>query len=69
ATPVLTTSREVLETVGTQQQPSAVLVALGYASWDKGQREQELLDDAWLTAPAGLNILFKTPIAERWREA
>lgn len=36
---------------------------------DKGQLEQELLDNAWLTAPADLNILFKTPIAERWREA
>lgn len=53
---VITTSRDVL-------------VALGYASWDKGQLEQELLDNAWLTAPADLNILFKTPIAERWREA
>ncbi|EBS8367647.1 YqgE/AlgH family protein [Salmonella enterica] len=66
---VITTSRDVLETLGTQQQPSDVLVALGYASWDKGQLEQELLDNAWLTAPADLNILFKTPIAERWREA
>lgn len=26
-------------------------------------------DNAWLTAPADLNILFKTPIADRWREA
>ncbi|HBI5017485.1 TPA: YqgE/AlgH family protein [Salmonella enterica subsp. enterica serovar Pullorum] len=66
---VITTSRDVLETLGTQQQPSDVLVALGYASWDKGQLEQELLDNAWLTAPADLNILFKTPIAEHWREA
>lgn len=35
----------------------------------KGQLEQEILDNAWLTAPADLNILFKTPIADRWREA
>lgn len=35
---VITTSRDVLETLGTQQQPSDVLVALGYASRDKGQR-------------------------------
>ncbi|MFK4279717.1 YqgE/AlgH family protein, partial [Escherichia coli] len=39
--------------------------ALGYASWEKGQLEQEILDNAWLTAPADLNILFKTPIADR----
>nr|WP_283568525.1 YqgE/AlgH family protein [Escherichia coli] len=59
----------MLETLGTDKQPSDVLVALGYASWEKGQLEQEILDNAWLTAPADLNILFKTPIADRWREA
>ncbi len=65
----MTTSRDVLETLGTDKQPTDVIVALGYASWDKGQLEQEILDNAWLTAPADLNILFKTPIADRWRDA
>ncbi len=31
----MTTSRDVLETLGTDKQPSDVLVALGYASWRK----------------------------------
>jgi len=66
---VITTSRDVLETLGTAEQPADVLVALGYSSWEKGQLEQEILDNAWLTAPADLNILFKTPIADRWRDA
>ncbi len=66
---VITTSRDVLETLGTDEQPADVLVALGYASWEKGQLEQEILDNAWLTAPADMNILFKTPIADRWRDA
>ena len=66
---VITTSRDVLETLGTAEQPSEVLVALGYASWEKGQLEQEILDNAWLTAPADMNILFKTPITDRWRDA
>lgn len=66
---VVTTSRDVLETLGTASQPSEVLVALGYAFWEKGQLEQEILDNAWLTAPADMNILFKTPIADRWRDA
>ena len=65
---VVTTSRDVLETLGTANQPSEVLVALGYAS-GKGQLEQEILDNARLTAPADMNILFKTPIADRWRDA
>jgi putative transcriptional regulator len=65
---VITTSRDVLETLGTADQPKDVLVALGYSSWEKGQLEQEILDNAWLTAPADQNILFKTPIADRWRK-
>ena len=33
------------------------------------KQAQEILDNAWLTAPADQNILFRTPIADRWREA
>ncbi len=47
---VMTTSRYVLETLGTDKQPSDVLVALGYASWE-GQLEQEILDNAWRQPP------------------
>ncbi|WP_410013571.1 YqgE/AlgH family protein [Sodalis sp. C49] len=66
---MITTSKDVLETLGTAQQPQDVLVALGYAGWDKGQLEQELLENAWLTIPADSDILFRTPIASRWRDA
>ena len=66
---MITTSRDVLETIGTAKQPTDVIVALGYSSWEKGQLEQEILDNAWLTAPADASILFHTPISERWREA
>lgn len=66
---LITTSRDVLETLGTRKQPSDVIVALGYALWEPGQLEEELLENVWLTAPADLNILFKVPIARRWCEA
>jgi len=66
---MITTSRDVLESLGTPEQPEQVLVALGYCAWEKDQLEGELLENAWLTAPANSNILFHTPIAERWREA
>ena len=60
----MTTSRQMLlETLDTDKQPVDVLVALGYASWERGQLEQEILDNAWLTASADLNILFETPIS------
>lgn len=66
---LITTSRDVLETLGTPEQPEKVLVMLGYCSWEKDQLEGELMENAWLTTPANSNILFHTPIAERWREA
>ncbi|TCV96920.1 YqgE/AlgH family protein [Biostraticola tofi] len=66
---MITTSKDVLETLGTADQPQDVLVALGYAGWEKGQLEQELLENAWLTTPADSDILFHTPISARWREA
>ena len=66
---VITTSRDVLESLGTPEQPQHVLVALGYCAWEKDQLEEELLENAWLTTSADSNILFHTPIAERWREA
>lgn len=66
---LITTSRDVLETLGTENQPSSILVTLGYSSWEPGQLENEILENAWLTAPADLNILFNVPITDRWREA
>ena len=65
----ITTSRDILQATACGQGPERLLVALGYASWEKGQLEQEILDNAWLTAPADQNILFTTPIADRWRDA
>ncbi len=66
---MITTSKDVLETLGTPDQPKDVLVALGYAAWEQGQLEQELLNNSWLTIEANSDIIFRTPIAERWREA
>lgn len=66
---MLTTSKDVLETLGTPEQPKDVLVALGYAGWSQGQLEEEVLNNSWLTVPATSKILFDTPINERWREA
>lgn len=65
---VITTSRDVLETLGTAEQPDDVLVALGYSSGRKASLKKRFWRTR-LTAPADLNILFRTPIADRWREA
>lgn len=66
---MITTSKDILETLGTTKQPEKTLIALGYSSWEQGQLEKEMMENNWLTAKADSNIIFYTPIAERWREA
>ncbi len=65
----LTTSKDILEQLDSPQAPEHLLVALGYAGWGAGQLEQEMLDNAWLSGPADPDVLFKTPISERWTAA
>ncbi len=65
----LTTSRDILEAMADDRGPQKVLVALGYAGWGKGQLEQEMIDNAWLNTPCADNILFETPVSNRWNEA
>ncbi len=61
----LTSSRDVLQALADEGQPREVLVALGYAGWSAGQLEHELAQNAWLTVPANLDIVFSVPPEER----
>ena len=61
----LTSSRDVLQALAIDGKPSEVLIALGYAGWSAGQLEHELAQNAWLTVPADLGIVFDLPPEER----
>ena len=65
----LTTSRDVLEAIAAGNGPDRSLTALGYAGWDAGQLEQEMLDNAWLSVAADADTLFAIPMGERWHNA
>lgn len=66
---VVTTSRDILEAIASAQGPQKMLIALGFAGWEAGQIEAELLKNIWLTCPADPSILFDTPFNERWQAA
>ena len=66
---MITTSKDILMALGTQKAPEQFIVTLGYAGWGPGQLEQELRANSWLTTPADSEILFKTPIEQRWKKA
>ena len=65
----VTTSRDILAAIAIGEGPQQALVALGYAGWGPGQIEQELMENSWLTTPANQQILFNTPLEERWNAA
>lgn len=65
----LTASRDILVALAEGKGPSEYLLALGYAGWDAGQLEEEILANAWLTLPADKQILFNTPPEQRWSAA
>ncbi|SDT98472.1 YqgE/AlgH family protein [Geopseudomonas guangdongensis] len=65
----LSTSQDSLVAIAEGHGPEQCLIALGYAGWDAGQLEAELLDNAWLTCPADPAILFEVASEERLARA
>ena len=65
----LTTSRDILEAIADNKGPDDNIIALGYAGWGPGQLEQEMADNTWLSCPAEQQIIFNTPVEDRWQAA
>lgn len=65
----VTTSKDILAKLNTEQGPQKFIMTLGYAGWSPGQLEQELADNTWLTLEADPELLFNTPIDKCWDKA
>ena len=65
----LTTSKDILQAIVNNHGPDECIVALGYAGWSAGQLDSEMAANVWLSCPADEQIIFNTPIAERWQAA
>lgn len=65
----LTTSRDILEAIARNEGPERALIALGYAGWGGGQLEHEITQNAWLSGPADMDLMFSTPVEQRWNRA
>lgn len=65
----ITTSRDILESIGQGENYQNTLIALGYAGWTAGQLEEEIANNFWLSVPANSEILFNTPFPQRWKAA
>lgn len=65
----LTLSRDVIDAMAKGNGPRKSLVALGYAGWESGQLESEMLANSWLNVTASTDIVFDTPFNDRWMSA
>ena len=65
----MTTSKDVLEALASGAGPKRLLVTLGYSGWAAGQLEDELGRNGWLTVDAAPEIIFDTPVEQRYDRA
>ncbi len=65
----MTTSKDVLEALSIGAGPKRVLISLGYSAWGEGQLESELAENSWLTVGADVEVIFDTPIEQRYERA
>ena len=66
---MVTTSKDILQNLATEDGPNDFILALGYAGWSAGQLEDELADNVWLTVDADPELIFNTPVDKRWEKA
>ncbi len=62
----LTTSKDILELLAEGKGPKRFSLLLGYAGWEAGQLEQELMENDWLIAEPTKTLVFDTPAEHQW---
>ncbi len=65
----LTASLDVLKAIADGGGPKHGFLALGYAGWGPGQLDREMTENAWLSAPASVDIVFDSHHETKWHRA
>lgn len=70
----LTMSQDIIQAIADgydadNTPPKHFMITLGYAGWSEDQIEEEIAANIWLNVPATRDILFHTPIENRWTAA
>ena len=65
----LTSTSEFFEDLVKGNGPKNSILALGYAGWQPGQLENEIIQNSWMFLPVEANFLFDDALSKKWGEA
>lgn len=65
----LTATLDVLRAMAFGPAPRSSLFVLGCCGWSAGQLEGEIADNGWLTVPFSPELVFDTPVEDRYEAA
>ena len=65
----LTSTSEFFEDLIRGNGPKNSILALGYAGWQSGQLENEIIQNSWMSLPVETNFLFDDALSKKWDEA
>lgn len=65
----LSSTRDALEALVSDNAPKNALLAIGYSGWGGGQLEQEIQANAWMIAEGDPDIIFDSGHDQKWERA
>ncbi len=65
----VTNDTRIVADIARGEGPERYIATLGYAGWAAGQLDAEIARGDWYLVEADPELVFETPIGERWRRA
>lgn len=65
----LTATVEILRAIASGEGPASAVLALGYAGWQAGQLESEIMANGWLNCPADPELIFNGDLDAKYERA
>lgn len=65
----MSNTRDILEAIAAGRGPESFMIILGCSGWGQNQVEAEIKENVWLSSPVSEEIIFDTPLNEKWDKA
>ena len=62
----LTSTKDVLESLVSDDHPKNAMLAVGYAGWGPGQLEREIAENSWLVTDGADSLIFSDDLSNKW---